>query len=79
MKPSECGFAYPPADGTPAREAMDRMTDFLKLAGRASKPGADGRIVLTREEAAGRWVIRNDPELRGFVIGAYPITIDDLA
>lgn len=40
-----CGFAYPPADGTPDREVMDRFADFLRAAGPPARPvrGPDGR------------------------------------
>lgn len=35
MKPSECGFASPPADGTREREIIDRFAEFLAAAGPA--------------------------------------------
>lgn len=35
MKPSECGFARPPADGTRDRKIFDRFGDFLAAAGPA--------------------------------------------
>lgn len=31
MRPGECGFAYPPADGTVDREIVDRFAHFLRL------------------------------------------------
>lgn len=33
MRPGECGTAYPPADGTPEGEAIDRFRDFLATVG----------------------------------------------
>lgn len=39
MKPRECGFANPPADGTTDRERVDRFVDFLHAAGPAPKKG----------------------------------------
>lgn len=33
-----CGTAYPPADGTPEREILDRFADFLRAAGPAVSP-----------------------------------------
>lgn len=38
MSARECGFASPPADGTPEREVMDRFADFLREAGPPSTP-----------------------------------------
>lgn len=32
MRRGECGTAYPPADGTYDREAIDRFADFLRMA-----------------------------------------------
>lgn len=34
-RPTECGFASPPADGTRDREIVDRFADFLAVAGPA--------------------------------------------
>lgn len=34
MRPSSCGFANPPADGTRNRELVDRFADFIRAAGR---------------------------------------------
>lgn len=67
MRPSECGFAFPPADGTPGREALDRFAEFLRLVGTPSRPTPHGR-----------WLVANDPEMSGFVRGAYPLTLDDV-
>lgn len=33
MRPSSCGFANPPADGTRNRELVDRFADFIRAAG----------------------------------------------
>jgi hypothetical protein len=33
VRPSECGFANPPADGTRNRELVDRFADFIRAAG----------------------------------------------
>lgn len=43
MKRGECGFAYPPADGTRDREIVDRFADFMRAAGPAPKPGVKPR------------------------------------
>lgn len=50
MRPSECGFANPPADGTRDREMIDRFADFLRVAGPA----------LTKEQReAGAFLLRS--------------------
>lgn len=48
-----CGFAYPPADGTPEREIMDRFADFLRVAGPALSPD---------DVAAGKFRLRSPAE-----------------
>lgn len=30
MNPRDCGFCYPPADGTADREELDRFAQFLR-------------------------------------------------
>jgi hypothetical protein len=39
VKASECGTVRPPADGTPARQAIDRFADFLREVGPPPKRG----------------------------------------
>lgn len=53
MKPAECGFARPPADGTPAREAVDRFVDFLAAVG-----GPASRETIDRLSPARRYHVR---------------------
>jgi hypothetical protein len=48
MKPSECGFATPPADGTRNREIMDRFADFLRAAGPPAPTARSGVIAHGR-------------------------------
>lgn len=67
MKAGECGFVAPPADGTAARETFDRFADFLRLVGSPAYP-----------TPVGKWLVANDPEMRGFVLGRHPITLDDV-
>lgn len=50
----DCGFAYPPADGTKDREAMDRFADFLRLVG--------GPPVSKADLDAGRYRLRPPAE-----------------
>lgn len=67
MRPSECGFASPPLEDTRDREALDRFGEFLRLVG-------SPRTVTP----FGRWLVANDPEMRGFVHGAFPLTLADV-
>lgn len=60
MKPSECGFATPPPEDSEEREQMDRLADFLDLAG---KPG--DREGARRIKAR----VHTDPAMREFVFG----------
>lgn len=39
MRRGECGFAYPPPDGSRDREAVDRFADFMRAAGPAPRKG----------------------------------------
>lgn len=53
MKPSKCGYANPPVDGTRNREIMDRFGDFLREAGPA---------VTIEAFNAGRYRLRSPAE-----------------
>lgn len=53
MRPSECGFASPPADGTRDREIMDRFAEFLAAVGPAvTKAQIDAGETTLRSPAA---------------------------
>lgn len=56
-----------PPEGTRDREQVDRFAEFLRLVGPPS-----------RVTWFGRYLVANDPEMSGYVHGAYPLTVDDL-
>lgn len=79
MKPTECGTCHPPADGTRDREQLDRFAEFLRLVGGPARRDDDGHVIAgTGPTWFGRWLVANDPEMRGYVHGAFPLTIDDV-
>lgn len=52
MKPSQCGTASPPADGTRDREVVDRFADFLQARSAVAARVADGTYVKGQQVPA---------------------------